>query len=153
MRDPSAIRIRPPDRPGRSETLNGLFYPGPKNIGAEYVTMLQNALITVGFAYYSCGRGPRTHFTWRGSKSCLGRTRLMGHVFCSCYPLLLVPGFLATSSRTMPSRSVVAVLVCSLCVVANVKYFSFPKAPIIARKVRCLEFNNQELSPRKYEVP
>jgi len=106
-----------------------------------------------GLPYFSCGYGPCTHFTWRGSKICLRRTSLTGHVYCNCCLLLLVPGFSATSSRTMPSRSVVAVLLCSLCVVANVKHSSFPKAPIIARKVRCLEFNDQELRPREYEVP
>ena len=53
----------------------------------------------------------------------------------------------------MPSRSVVDVLVCSLCVVENLKYSSFPKAPIFARKVWYLEFNEQELRPHKYEVP
>ena len=43
MRDLAANKIRPPDRPGRSETLYGLCYPGPNNKGAEYLT-LQNTL-------------------------------------------------------------------------------------------------------------
>ena len=33
-----------PDRPGRSETLYGLCYAGPNNIGAEYLTLLQDTL-------------------------------------------------------------------------------------------------------------
>ena len=55
MRDLAATRIRPPDRPGRSEMLCRLCYPGPNNIGAEYIILLQNALTTVGFRIFLVG--------------------------------------------------------------------------------------------------
>jgi hypothetical protein len=89
-----------------------------------------------GLPYYSCGRGDCTHFTWWGSKTCLRRIRLTGHVLSS-----------AVGPRNFSNVTQdYAFQVCCCC----------PSFLSLCRReckifFWCLEFNDKKLRPLKYD--